>query len=327
MPTVAEILKSSGLSDEQIAALDAKAITAFNGVLTTAEQERAFAAESAKQAEAERVAAKAAQDAAELAQRANSQWYEETVVPSLNGWEEKEKELQTRIANAEARASFYETQNKAAKESGFVASDAPAFAAPARDAGGKFVAGAPGGTPGSPQFRIEDVEDRLGKGLDNSVWALQEYQRLSGGQFLPDSISQLAQEATANKLPFKDYVARKYDFNSKAAALAAKAREDEAAKIRAEAVAPYEEKLKAKDQEWQKKLEEKTKEISERGGNNPDVRRAVISNYSEVKKAQQEGTRPDPLSFKNQEERRAATSKQIRADVSANEEAKQGVAA
>ena len=51
MPTVNEILKQSGLNDEQIAALDAKAITAFTGVLTTAEQERKTAQESATKAQ------------------------------------------------------------------------------------------------------------------------------------------------------------------------------------------------------------------------------------------------------------------------------------
>jgi hypothetical protein len=331
MASVAEILKASGLTDEQIAALDAKALTAFNGVLTTAEQERATAAESARKAEEERAAAKAAQEAAELAQRANKEFYDQTIMPSLTGWEDKEKQYAQEIANAKALAAFYEAQNKAAKESGFIAADAPAFnptsvVIPARDGNGKFVANSPGGTPGSPTFRMEEVEDRLGKGLDNSVWALQEYQRLSGGQFLPDSISILAQEAMANKLPFKDYVARKYDFASKASALQAKAEAEKADAIAKAAIAPYEEKLKAKDAEWQKKLEETAKQISERGGNNPDVRRAAISNYPEVKKAVQEGTRKDPLSM-TKEERQVEMRRQIQADVSANEEAKQGVAA
>jgi hypothetical protein len=329
MPTVAEILKSTGFTDEQIAALDPKAITAFNGVLTTAEGERAAAAESAKKAEAERVAAKTAQDAAELAQRANKEFYDQTIVPSLNGWETQEQALKAEIANAKATAAFYEAQNKAAKDGGFIAADAPGFVPPVvapRAPDGKFVAGG-GGTPGSPTFKMEDFENRLGNGLDNGFWAVQEYQRLSGGQLLPDSISKLAEEANFNKLPFKDYVARKYDFNGKQASLQAKADADMRAKIASEATAPYEQKMKDLEKEWQGKLEAKAKEVSERGGNNPDVRRGVISNYPDVKKAVAEGTRPDPLSFKNQQERRAATRSQIIADVNANEEAKQGVAA
>ena len=323
MPSVAEILKSSGLSDEAIAALDAKVLAGFNTVLSTSEQERT----AAQQAAAE---AKAAQDAAELAQRANREFYDQTIMPSLTGWEDKEKQYAQEIANAKALAAFYEAQNKAAKESGFIATDAPGFdptkvVTPARDGGGKFVAGG-GGTPGSPVFKMEEVENRIGQGLDNSVWALQEYQRLSGGQFLPDSVSTLAQEASAVKLPFKDYVAKKYDFASKQAALQAAAKEKERQEWVAQATAPLQEKLKQTETEWQQKLEAKVKEVSERGGNNPDVRRAAISNYPEVKKAVQEGTRKDPLSM-TREERQVEMRRQIQADVTSNEENKQGVAA
>lgn len=331
MATVAEILKASGLDDAAIAALDAKALAAFNSVLTTAEGERTAAQDAVKQAEAERVAAKAAQDAAELAQRANAEFYEGTIVPSLNGWDAQEQKLKQEIADAKNLAEFYEKQNKTAREAGFIATDVPLFSSPvannpSRDGQGKFVTNG-GGTPGSPTFKMEEVENRLGQGLDNSVWALQEYQRLSGGQFLPDSISTLAQEASSNKLSFKDYVSRKYDFPSKQSALQAKAKDAEKAAWLAEATAPLQEQLKAKDVEWQKKLEDKAKEVSERGGNNPDVRRAAISDYPEVKKAVEAGTRPDPLSFKNQAERSAATRQQIRADVTANEEVKHGAVA
>ena len=329
--TVAEILKASGLDDAAIAALDAKVLAGFNGVLTAAEQERTAAAESAKKAEEERVAAKAAQDAAELAQRSNRDWYENEVIPNLTSWEDKEKALQTEIANANARAAFYEAQNKGAKDGGFIAADAPAFTPaavvpPVRDASGKFVAGAPGSTPGSPTFKMEDIDNRLGNGLDNGFWAVQEYQRLSGGQFLPDSVSKLAEEASANKLPFKDYVSRKYDFPSKMAAIQAQAKEKERQEWVAQATAPLQEQLKQKDKDWQAKLDEKAKTVAELGGNNPDVRRAAISNYSEVKKAVIDGTRKDPLSM-TREERQSEMRKQIHADVAANEEAKQGVAA
>lgn len=332
MPTIQEVLAQSGFTAEEIAALDAKKLAAFGSVLTSAEQKEQTAKDAVAKAEADLVAAKAAQDAAELAGRANKEFYDGTIVPSLNSWEEKEKALQQEVANAKATAAFYETQNKAAKESGFIAADAPGFIPAAgvpavRSSNGQFVAGTPGGTPGSPTFKMEDFENRLGSGLDNGFWAVQEYQRLSGGQFLPDSVSILAEEAHASKLPFKDYVARKYDFNGKQTALQAKADADMRAKIAAEATAPYEAQLKAKDAEWQVKLDEQAKTISERGGSNPDVRRAAISNYPEVKKAITEGSRPDPLSFKNQQERRAATRQQIISDVNANEEAKQGVAA
>ena len=40
MPTVAEVLKQAGMTDEQIAALDAKAMTGLGTVLSAAETER-----------------------------------------------------------------------------------------------------------------------------------------------------------------------------------------------------------------------------------------------------------------------------------------------
>ena len=188
MPTVQEILKQTGLSDEQIAALDAKAITAFTGVLTTAEQkeqaaqqaaqkaeqDRQVAAESAKKAEEERVAAAAAKEAAEVAQRSNAKFYDESIAPALNTWG-------TEKANLEAQAAFYRAQNEAARNAGFVPADAPAFtpqtpAAPGntqpRDGQGRYVAGAPGATPGSPTFTMEAIDQRLGNGISNIGWAM-----------------------------------------------------------------------------------------------------------------------------------------------------------
>ena len=89
VPTLAEVLKQSGWTQAQIDALDAQAQTGLTnfvtGIYQTAEQKEQAAAESAKKAEEERVAAKAAQDAAELAQRANKQFYDETIMPSLTG--------------------------------------------------------------------------------------------------------------------------------------------------------------------------------------------------------------------------------------------------
>jgi len=330
MPTTAEILKASGFTDEQIAALDARAITAFNTVLTTAEQERTAAAESAKKAEEERVAAKAAQDAAELAQRANKQFYDETIMPSLTGWEDKEKALQQEIINAKALASFYETQNKAAKESGFIAADAPGFVAPVagtpgRDGQGKFVAGGPGGTPGSPTFTMEQVRDGLGGTMGTLTDIQWKYQRLYGTP-MPVAPTELVRQAEAQKMNPADYAAKTFNFQAKEQELVARQEEEKKAKWLAEATAPLQEQLKQKDKDWQAKLDEKAKAVAELGGNNPDVRRAAISNYSEVKKAVTEGTRKDPLSM-SREERQSEMRKQIQADVAVNEEAKQGVAA
>lgn len=122
MPTVHEILKQSGLNDEQIAALDAKAIAAFTGVLSTAEQERQTAqqaaqkaeeerqaaAEAATKAEQERQAAAQAQEAAEVAQRSNRQFYDESIAPALNNWGNEK-------ANLEAQLAFLKAQNEATR--------------------------------------------------------------------------------------------------------------------------------------------------------------------------------------------------------------------
>jgi hypothetical protein len=97
MPTVQQILKETGLSDEQIAGIDAKAIAAFGGVLTTAEQ---------------------AQEQAEIAKRSNEKFYDESIAPALNTWG-------TEKANLEAQAAFYRTQNGAARAAGFQFDEAP----------------------------------------------------------------------------------------------------------------------------------------------------------------------------------------------------------
>lgn len=332
MPTVQEILKQTGLSDEQIAALDAKAISAFGGVLTAAEQkeqtaqqaaqkaeqDRLVAVDSAKKAEEERAAAAAAREAAEVAQRSNAKFYDESIAPALNNWGNEK-------VQKDAELAFYKTQLEGAKANGFVPSDAPAFAAPApvpgasqpRDGQGRYVAGAPGGTPGSPTFTMEAIDQRLGNGISNIGWAMQEYQRLTGGQFLPDSFDKLAQEADTSRLPFRDYVSRKYDFQGKQAAIQQKLQDEHDAKVRAEAAAPYEAKLaeaakaadeamKANDRKWAEKI-----------GSNPDIRIAQPSRYADVARAVKSGERPDPLML-NEGQRKMATHQAIQKEVIEN---------
>ena len=334
MPSLAEVWTATGIdiNSEPYKTLlaDAKVTSAFNGVLTTAEQKEQSAQDAVKKAEADLAAAKSAQDAAELAQRANKEFYDQTIMPSLTGWEDKEKALQQEIANAKATAAFYEAQNKAAKESGFIAADAPAFTAPAiatpvRGADGKFVAGAPGGTPGSPTFTMEQVRDGLGGTMGTLTDIQWKYQRLYG-QPMPVAPTELVRQAEAQKMNPADYAAKTFNFAQKEQELVARQKEEEKAKWLAEATAPLQEQLKQKDVDWQKKLEEEAKKISERGGNNPDVRRAAISNFPEIKKAVAEGTRKDPLSM-TREERQVEMRRQIKADVAANEEAKQGAVA
>ena len=92
MPTVSEILKQTGMSDEEIAKLDSKTITAFGGVLTAAEQRAQTAA-----AEGER---------AEIAKRANEQFYANQIALSLDNWANEK-------TNLEAQLAFLKAQTKA----------------------------------------------------------------------------------------------------------------------------------------------------------------------------------------------------------------------
>jgi hypothetical protein len=327
MPTVNEILKQSGLTDEQIAALDAKAITAFTGVLTTAEQERKNAAEASAKAEQERQAAQkdaekaeqerkdaaAAKEAAEIAQRSNAEFYDKEIAPALNNWG-------TEKANLEAQAAFYRAQNEAARAAGFVPTEAPNYKPQEatnqqRDAQGRYVAGAPGSTPGSPTFTMEAIDQRLGTGISNVGWAMQEYQRLSGGQFLPDSFDKLSEEATNARLPFRDYVSRKYDFAGKQAEIQRKAQEEHDAKVRQEAAAPFEAKLKEAEVARQKAIEETDRKWAEKVGSNPDVRISQPSRFADVARAVKANERPDPLNL-NDSQRRQATSQAIRQEIS-----------
>lgn len=277
MPTVQEILKQSGLSDEQIAAVDAKAVAAFTGVLSAAEQARQQAAADAARAEVER--------------RSNAQFYDESIAPALNTWG-------TEKANLEAQAAYYRAQNEAARAAGFVPEEAPGFQQ--RDAGGRYVAGTPGSTPGSPTFTMADVDQRLGNGISNVAWAMQEYQRLNNGQFLPDSFDKLAEEASAQRLPFRDFVSRKYDFPAKQAEQQRKAQEAHDQAVAAKATADA-------DRKWAEKI-----------GSNPDVRIGQSSKYADVQRAVKAGERPDPLML-NESQRKMATRQAIHHDVTENE--------
>jgi hypothetical protein len=331
MPTVHEILKQTGLSDEQIAALDAKAIAGFNGVLSTAEQERQAAQQAAQKAEQERQAASeavqkaeqerqaaaAALEAQELRKRSNDQWYEESVVPALNGWGNEK-------IQKDAELAFYKSQLEGAKQAGFIPSDAPNFVPAAqaanpqyaqpRDAQGRYVPGMPGATPGSPTFSMEAIDERLGNGISNIGWAIQTHQKLTG-EFLPDSFDQLSREADAARMPFRDYVARKYDYAGKQREMQLKSQQEHDEKIRADVAKEYEAKIAEKEAAAKKLVEETDRKWAERVGSNPDVRQAAPSKFSEVARAVKAGERPDPLNL-SVEQRRQVTRQAIRQDIS-----------
>src|SRR5258705_2060263 len=89
--TVAEVLKETGITDEQIAALDSKATAGFTTILSTAQQ---------------------AQDKAELAQRATNEKFENEISPALDAWANDKAALSAKMA-------AYDAALKAAEEGGF----------------------------------------------------------------------------------------------------------------------------------------------------------------------------------------------------------------
>ncbi len=272
MPTVQEILRQTGFTDEQISGFDQRAVGAFSQVLSSAEQARQAAA-----ADAERAA---------LERRSNSQFYEESIVPALNGWS-------TEKANLDAQLAYYQRQNESARMAGLDFSPPPDQA---RDGGGRYIAGAPGSTPGSPTFDPGEVRTALSNGVSNIGWAMQTHQKLTG-EFLPDTFEQLAAEADAQRLPFRDYVSRKYDYAGKQRAMQEKTQREHDERIR-------QEERTAANRDW-----------AEKTGSNPDVRRLEPSRFADIARATKAGERPDPLKM-DVEQRRRETRLAIHKDLS-----------
>jgi len=316
--TVEEVLKQSGFTEEQIKALDPKAITAFTGVLTNAETDR-------QTAEKERRDAAAAKEAAELAQRANVDFYENKIAPSLTAWEEEKQRIDNERAKAVAEAAFYRTQAEEAKKSGFIAAEAPSFVPPTptpaapnpnqpRDGQGRYVAGIPGGTPGSPQFfDVNKVYERAGDAVSVLTDIQWEHQKLFGMP-LPISPSELVRQADAMKLDPKAYASRTYGWDARRQQMQQEEDKRKADKIAADAVAPYELKLKEKDEQLKKELAEKDRQWAERVGSNPDVRMPQASRYADISRAVKANELPDPLTL-NEQQRRQLTSTMIRKDI------------
>jgi hypothetical protein len=274
--TVEEALRQSGFTNEQIRAMDPRAITAFGGVLTTAEAERREA---------------------ESARQQNVDFYENKIAPSLANWEEEKQRYDNEAARKDAELAFYRTQNEGARAAGFIPSDAPGFQS--RDAQtGRYVAGVPGGTPGSPQYF--DV-NRVYEGAGNAVSILTdlqwEHQRLFN-QPLPISPSELVRRADSVKMDPRTYAAREFNWDARRQQMQAEESKKHDDAIRKEA-------SDARDRYW-----------SERTGNNPDVRAGMDSKFSDLRQAQRAGRLPDPLAM-DENQRRSATRAAIRSDIAA----------
>ena len=281
MPTVQDILKATGFTDDQIQGMDGKAIQAFTQVLTDADALRTSAA-AAKAEAAEKL-------------RLQQALYENEIVPALNTWG-------TDKANLEATVEFYRKQNEAARTAGFVPKDAPGYtspaappavASPARDpATGHFVPGA-NPVPGSPAYMTLDQGLTA---INNATWALSAYQRLFNAP-LPEDVGVLLKEASDRRMDFRQHVADKYGFQKKTDELA-----------------------QAKQKEHDDKLVKDTetrlhKEYAERGGSNPMVRVGGPSNYDAVRRGIQAGTMKDPLTL-SKDQRHEAAREMIQKDLS-----------
>lgn len=220
MPTVQEILKQTGLSDAEIAALDQRIVGGFSTVLTTAEQVEKSAREQREQAE--------------LAKRSQEAQYKEEIVPALNTWGSEK-------ATIMAEREFYRTQAEQAKANGFLPKDAPGYVPQnqqPRNQNGEYVQNG-NGVPGSPQFM--KYEDGI-KALSNVQYVSNEHIRLYGTP-MPDRFENLVAEAAQQRMDFNDYVDRKYGFATKRQEIERKKAEDHDKEIADKAI-------KERDQYW-----------------------------------------------------------------------------
>src|SRR6266481_4303895 len=202
MKTVAEILKETGMTDEQIAALDAKVTTGLTTILSTAQK---------------------AQEKAEIAQRATNEKFENEISPALDAW-----------ANDDAAL-------KAAEEGGFKIPEilkAPitTTTTPPKGPDGKFVAGA----TGSPEF-VQGLKNEVGNAFAFVADVTWKYRTLYGTE-MPDSPTTIIREATAQRLEPAVYAAKKYDFAGKEAAKRAEEQKKHDDTIAAAAVAENDKK-------------------------------------------------------------------------------------
>jgi hypothetical protein len=332
MPTIAEVLKQSGFTDEEIAAWDAKKIAALGNAWQTTEQTAAQkqqeAATLAAKAEADRKiavesaeAARVAQEKAELEARSTKAFWDETYTPGVNAWEaERQKLLQDKI-NADAMTAFLKAQNEGAKAAGFIPADAPVYTPTtttttnngSRDGQGRFVAGTQGGTPGSPTFTAEDIRSGFGTMLGDIPNIQWEYQSLYGKP-MPMAPTEIVKQAEALKLSPTEYAARTFKFSERKQELANQAKEAERQKIIEEAQAPMKAQIEAEKAAAAKAVADNDKKWAEKIGNNPDVRIAQPSRFADISRAVKAGERPDPTKL-NEAARRKATHQAIMSEI------------
>lgn len=192
MPTVQEILKASGLTDEQITALDAKVVDGLTKVVSSADETLSKA---------------------ELAARAQRETYDKEIAPALDNWANEK-------ASYDAKIAAYDAALKSAKEGGFkVPEILDAKTEANRDPNsGKFVANA-NEVPGSPKI-IENLRNEVGNAFSFAADTQWKYRTLFNKE-MPDSPTDLIKEAQANRMSASAWAAKKYDFAGREAAIKA----------------------------------------------------------------------------------------------------------
>lgn len=205
MPTVQEVLKATGLTDDEIKALNPKLVEGVTTILSTAQQEK---------------------EAAELQRRAVSQTFENEISPALDKWANEKVSYDAKIA-------AYDAALKSAKEGGFTVPDILNPAKP-KDESGKFVAGG-NEVPGSPKF-VENLRNEAAVAV-SSIMDLNWRHQTLFGKPMPDSPTTLIREAAAQRLDPITYAAKKYDFAGRETTIKAEEQKKHDDAIRAEAKA------------------------------------------------------------------------------------------
>jgi hypothetical protein len=217
MPTVQEILKTSGLIDEVIAGLPKEAVAAFGGILTDAETKVQTAAQQASEAAELR-------RQAEL-DRKDIQKYVDDYSLSLN----KQGSLQAKYDAVVAYVDSLKAQGFDVK--------LPVDVAPSSEK--KPV------VPGSPAIGGNAVDEgkilgRVGNVMSQWLDANNEHIRLYGVP-VPDPSTNIAEEAARARKPVGEYMAEKYKFRERQAA---KEKESYDARVAADVKAKVDEQLR-----------------------------------------------------------------------------------
>jgi len=312
--TLAEVLKNSGWTQEQIDALDAKAMSGLTSYVSNIEQTAAQKEQAAKdlaaKAEADRKAqeaaaeaARVAREAAEASERGWADFRDNVYNPGIAYWGEEKAKLAKAASDAAAEAAFYKAQRESYLSTlNIKPEDAPVFIPPAAS----VVPPAPK-TPGTPTFTIDEVRNELGTSLGTVANIQWEYQTLYGKP-MPISPTELLRQAEANK--FKDpatYASQIFKFAEKKEEMrlaAAKAHDDAVA---AAAVAEREAKYKEETDKLKAEFAAKERLRAEQAGSNPDTKLPPgSSKFSDLQRATKAGERKDPTKMTQAERRQTS---------------------